>query len=803
MLIKNKTILAFIFLLILSSNIQAEEFNISAKEITVDKKNNVFTGKGSVKVTDKEGKIITGDKVIYEKSKEFILVEGSVKVVDIEGNTITTDKATYDKIKDIITTFNNSKLIFENNYELKSNKILYNNIKKVISSDQNSILTDIDGNIVTVNMFQYYLEKHLFSSIGKIKIVDIDKNKYFFKELHVDTKKREMIGSDVTVLLDQENFGVSKENDPRFVANDIFVSKNKTILSKGVFTVCHQKEDQCPPWSLKARKISHDKIKKTIYYKHATLKVYDIPLFYFPTFWHPDPSVKRQSGFLAPAFTNSTTVGTGFTLPYYWAINHDKDLTFTPKFYINENILLLNEYRQAFKNSFLTLDASYTEGYKNTSPKKTGGSRNHTFAELDIDLSQKQSYDSNLSIKIQRTSNDTYFRIHDIETALVDPENTNLTNVISYNYNKNNTYLNIKSAIYENLREKTNKRYEYIAPDVLFGKSFFSEKYGTLDFTSNALYKNYKVNKHITSLTNNIIWNPNSTITSKGFVNTVEGNIRNTNYDAKNTTDYKNEGTINELSGVLSFKSSLPLKKESVGYDKIFIPNFMVRYAPGHMRNLSGKDTLLKYANLYSMNKTSEIEDGLSTVLGFEFKVNQKNEMKEKLSISMGQVFSAEKNKNIPSRSSLDQRMSDLVGEINYNFSKIGSIDYKFSVDHNYNDLNYNEISTGLNFGKIGFNLDYLEEQNHIGNEHYVNAGLSINLNKNNSFNFETKKNFQTDSTELYDISYQYSLDCLTAGLLYRREFYEDSDIEKKDSLMFKITFVPFTGVTTPTFINP
>ena len=60
-----------------------------------------------------------------------------------------------------------------------------------------------------------------------------------------------------------------------------------------------------------------------------------------------------------------------------------------------------------------------------------------------------------------------------------------------------------------------------------------------MDFTSNALYKNYEVNKHITSLTNNIIWNPNSAITSKGFVNTVEGNIRNTNYDAKNATDYK------------------------------------------------------------------------------------------------------------------------------------------------------------------------------------------------------------------------------------------------------------------------
>ena len=81
----------------------------------------------------------------------------------------------------------------------------------------------MDGNIVTVNMFEYHLEKKLFSSVGKIKIIDINRNKYFFKELHVDTNKKEMIGSDVSVVLDQENFGVSKENDPRFVSNDIYI----------------------------------------------------------------------------------------------------------------------------------------------------------------------------------------------------------------------------------------------------------------------------------------------------------------------------------------------------------------------------------------------------------------------------------------------------------------------------------------------------------------------------------------------------------------------------------------------------
>ena len=803
MQIKNKIILIIICLsslFAINLNLQAEEFNISATEVVIDKKDDILIGKGSVRVTDMEGKLITADKVTYEKSKEFLIAEGSVEVTDNVGNILKTDQVTYDKIKEIIITYGHSIFEISEGYKLISNNILYDATKKIVSSNQNSTLTDLDGNVVTVNMFQYHVEKNLFSSVGKIKIIDESKNKYFFKELHVDTKKKEMIGSDVSVLLDQENFGVSKENDPRFVANDILMSKNKSSLSKGVFTVCQQKEDKCPPWVLQAKKISHDKIKKTIYYEHATLKVYDIPIFYFPKFFHPDPTVKRQSGFLNPFFTNSTSIGTGFGLPYYWAIANDKDLTFTPKLYTKENVLILNEYRQAFKNAFLILDTSYTEGYKETSATKTDGSRNHIFAKLDINLSQDESYESNLSLKFQKASNDTYFRIHDINTALVDAENTDLESKINYNFNKDDMYINITGTAYENLREKSNSRYEFILPNIVFGKSFFSEKFGTLDFKSNALYRNYKVDKHITSLTNDIIWSPSSYITQKGFVNSIEGMVKNTNYEATNTTDHKTEGTVNELSGVFSFKSSLPMKKEGIGYSNIFSPTFMARYAPGHMKNLSGDDVTLKYANLFSTNKTSVIEDGLSTILGFDFKMNKKNE--EKLSISMGQVFSFENNKDMPSKSSLDQKMSDIVGEINYNFSKIGKIDYKFSLDHNLNDLNYNEISTNLNFGKVGFNLDYLEEQNHVGNEHYVSTGISLNFNDNNKLSLATKKNFKTNSTELYDISYQYAIDCLTAGLMFRREFYDDSDVEPENTLMFTITFVPFGGVQTP-FISP
>ena len=58
MQIKSRIILYFFTIFISSSLIlKADEFNISAKEITFDKNNKVITGKGEVEVTDKDGKV--------------------------------------------------------------------------------------------------------------------------------------------------------------------------------------------------------------------------------------------------------------------------------------------------------------------------------------------------------------------------------------------------------------------------------------------------------------------------------------------------------------------------------------------------------------------------------------------------------------------------------------------------------------------------------------------------------------------------------------------------------------------------
>lgn len=124
-------------------------------------------------------------------------------------------------------------------------------------------------------------------------------------------------------------------------------SKNGvTKINKAVFTSCAKEEDECPPWSIQAEEIEYDENKKLITYDNALLKIYDKPIFYFPKFFHPGPSVKRQSGLLAPRLSNSRILGSSIQIPYFWATSENKDVTFTPTVYDKNIIKLQNEFRQ-------------------------------------------------------------------------------------------------------------------------------------------------------------------------------------------------------------------------------------------------------------------------------------------------------------------------------------------------------------------------------------------------------------------------------------------------------------------------
>ena len=92
-------------------------------------------------------------------------------------------------------------------------------------------------------------------------------------------------------------------------ASGLRTGGNTTVFKKGVFSPCELCRDdptRAPLWQLKAVEIEHDQEEQVIRYRDAWMEIFGIPIFYTPYFEHPDPTVERKSGLLAP------TVGSGF-----------------------------------------------------------------------------------------------------------------------------------------------------------------------------------------------------------------------------------------------------------------------------------------------------------------------------------------------------------------------------------------------------------------------------------------------------------------------------------------------------------
>ena len=101
------------------------------------------------------------------------------------------------------------------------------------------------------------------------------------------------------------------------------------------------------------------------------MEIDGIPVFYTPYLSHPDPSVKRASGFLPPTVGTGNTLGYHITIPYFWAIDRDKDLTLRPLITTKAGAVLDGDYRQAFDYGKLDYDGSIGVGSRKTAARPT------------------------------------------------------------------------------------------------------------------------------------------------------------------------------------------------------------------------------------------------------------------------------------------------------------------------------------------------------------------------------------------------------------------------------------------------
>ena len=793
-------ILIFFALVFFSSTLHAEDLLIESKKIKLEKKGELSIFEEDVIITTAENNIIKSDYAEYDKKNGTIVLKKNIRALDSKKNEIISNNAIYKENTKILESIGPTEIITVENYVIKGSDIIFDDLNKLITSNSKTTVTDPDNNIIYLDSFQYLINDYVFKSVGKVRVEDTFENIYNFSQVYIDTKKKELLGTDIKTFINKDEFKFDNRNKPRIFANTVTINKDKTIFDKSNFTICdYRKNDKCPPWIIQSSKMLHDSKKKTIFYDNALIKIYNIPVFYSPRLSHPDPTVKRKSGFLVPSFQDTRNLGEGISVPYFWAINKDKDLTFTNKLYASENPLFLGEYRQALKNSNLIFDFGYTDGYKETSAIKKGGDKNHFFSKFVKNFSKIENNSENtLSITTQNTNNDKYFKLYKIDSELVNSEIDNLENTLRFTHTSDEMFFGFNMSMYETLKNEYIDKYEYIYPELLLSKNILSSpSFGSVNMDTNLKMHTYDTNKTSKFLVNSFEWNSLDKIFSSGFQSSISANIKNINYEAKNITAFKKD-TTSEVFGAFGFLNKIELHKKIKNISEHFLtPKLLVRYAPGSMRKETNYSKLdpSKAFQLNRLNNNNNFETGLSTTLGFDYEIQKKD---KNIEISMSQIFNEKENKKMPTSMGLDEKISDLVGVANYKINDKFNFNYNFAIDQNYNDFNYNEIGVQTNLDKMSFNINYLEENKHIGDNKYLKSKIDYKINMGTSLSYEFKRNLITDSSEFYNLSYEYFNDCLRAGLVYRREFYNDSEIEAEDSLMFKITLTPFGDLNSP-----
>ena len=770
----------------ISSYLIAEEINFEANSIELIDKDKRIIAKKNIKIFN-EKETIYADEMDYDKQKQIIKAKGNIRIENLAQNLkILGDELTYFKKQERIILNKNVKINYDRKLSFNTNEVVYDKNKDQIIVNSASYIEDDFGNKISSDKSKFLLNEGLLK-VNSVEMTDEINNKYFFKNAMINFNSDEIIADGIKIDFFKTSFG-DKDNDPRLRGNYFFSNNNQSLIKKGVFTTCKKNRDKCPPWQFKAHEIKHDKSKKTIYYKNAWLEIYDKPVIYFPKFFHPDPTVKRQSGFLMPKFESSSSLGDSLTLPYFKVISDNKDLTFKPKFYNDSEGLFQNEYRQENKNSSHISDFGIKKGKTN--------SKSHFFSNTLANLKLSYFENSQLEINIETTSNDNYLKSHKIKSKITN-SNSLLNSFLLFRANKQNLSVEAKVESYEDLtKESSSDKYQYLLPSFEISKNFNNN----LNLVSNGYHKNYDTNIFEKVLINDLKYTSIPKINSNGFVNKFNLVFKNVTTEGDNSNEHSNDFRSQNYGSIL-YDIAYPMKKEGLKFDKFLSGKASLMYSPNKNKNLKDLDRKIDFKNVFSQNRlglNDSLEGGQSLTLGGEFRILDNQTNNNILTAGLASVLRDKNDKKLPKTSTLNNKSSDIIGSFTFKPNKSFDIDYNFSVDNDLKSTNYNSIKANLTINKFVTTFEFLQEDDEIGDENHYSNEFKLMLNDSNSLKYRTRRNKKTDLTEYYNLIYEYKNDCLTAAIQYNKDYYSDKDLRPNEEIFFSISILPFSSINSP-----
>ena len=272
------------------------------------------------------------------------------------------DEMIYDYDRERVSAVGNVQ-IYYGDHTIEADKVVYDQASARLIAEGNVRINQPNGDIITAN----------FADITD------DFRTGFVRSLRLQTPQRARFAAEKAERQD----------------DDI------TIFDKGVYTTCEPCRDnpkKSPLWQIKAARIVYNNKDKMVYYKSAKFEFLGIPLLYTPYLAHPEPARKRSTGFLTPGFGYDEALGYQINAPYYWALEDNYDVTFTPTYYSNQGLLASVEWRHRLNKGQYSITASGifqqgSEEFAGTSGEEDRRGAIESTGEFDLSKQWKFGWD--------------------------------------------------------------------------------------------------------------------------------------------------------------------------------------------------------------------------------------------------------------------------------------------------------------------------------------------------------------------------------------------------------------------------
>lgn len=631
---------------------------------------------------------------------------------------------------------------------------------------------------------------------GDVALLEPDGNTLFVRRLEIDDDLREGFVENVAARLADGSALAATSGERR--------AGNVSTLRQAVYSPCPicAEPGSAPLWQLKAETVEHDQTEQVIRYRDAWFELFGVPVGYSPYFEHPDPTVKKRSGFLAPSIGSRSELGLFAQVPYYYVLAPNRDVTVAPIFYSESEPVLVAELRDLQPAGMTQLSGSitYTDAYQANSALPPDGqeARGHIRGTGRYALGP----DGATGFELFLASDPTYLDRYNFSDEDVLQNRGYVERIWERNYWGLNAYG------FQGLRPSDDQSLIPIAlPLAEASLRSPTDALGaiwTLDANLLALTRSEGLDTRRASLRGGYelpwtgrygdLWRLGASL---------RGDIYYTDGDPLTLQDNGDEQATGRILPMLTLDWSLPLVRNDAEWQHVIEPvvaGVLTTYGgnPEDIPNEDSTDLEFDDTNLFEpirFTGLDRVESGPKVSYGLRF--GSYAASGASVSGLFGQSWRAADDDLFARGSGLEDNLSDFVGRVQASPYPWIDVAYRFRLARDLGSIPRNDLYALVGPRWLRVTLGYLSLAQENGDQpgqsiserEELTAALRVQVTDSLALSARTRRDLQTDQTIADTFGLIYTHPCLTLLAGYERNYTRNRDVAPSSTFMLRVNF--------------